>query len=66
MTSKKSEPEETPEEVPQDDTVEEVTMEHPDLTDSRTTATRAAYDEVWAEKGWVIVEDQGEGSGAAS
>lgn len=55
--------------------VETVVMEHPDLENSRTTSTRAAYDEVWAEKGWVVVEAteevppssaQGEGSEAAS
>ena len=52
---------------------ETVVMQHPDLEDSKTTTTKDAYDEVWAEKGWVIVEEteeipppttQGQGTGS--
>ena len=51
---------------------ETVTMSHPALENSTTTTTKLAYDEVWAEKGWVLAEaedtssdDQGDGPEAA-
>lgn len=39
-----------------------VTITHPKLKGSEAQVTQRAFDEVWSEKGWTIVDKKKEGS----
>lgn len=51
MTNEKVVPEE-----PQEEDTDWIEMVHPDLSPNTTSVTRAAFKEVWEEKGWTEVQ----------